>query len=44
MMISVVQDTVVSTFHVLLIRSGQQDTGEYDEGDGGDDDIAQLNK
>lgn len=44
MMISVVQDTVVSTFHVLLIRSGQQDTGEYDEGDDGDDDIAQLNK
>ena len=43
-MISIVQDTVVSTFHVLLIRSGQHDAGEYGEGDDGDDDIAQLNK
>lgn len=35
------QDTVVSTFHVLLIWSVQQDTGEYGDGE---DDIAQLNK
>ena len=35
------QDTVVSTSHVLLIRSVRQGTGEYDDGD---DDIAQLDK